>query len=202
MRHLNKKTIVFTLIFLAALTLGIFLWRQTQSANISNDGSLSARGASYLQKKSLEDTSALKNVDLTQGQKRVNERVYAGDCFSFVVPFDIRDVKEESDGECSVEVSTNNPRVRFVAFQRPGEFESYDTVEGVGFRRLKKDEYSETVKNISNKEFLIFTKTQSPIEYTAYHLRPDSYLILNMLTSGSDSYEKEFEKVLESMKSE
>lgn len=202
MRCLSKKTIVLALIVLVIAILGIFLWRFKQTAQISNDGSITARGASYLEKKSLDDNSPLKNVDLTQGEKRINERVYAGDCFSFVVPFDIWDVKEGKADECFVEVSTNNPRMTFVAFERPGEFDSYDTVEGVGFRRLKKDEYSETVKNISGKEFLIFTKKTNPIEYTAYHIDPDSYLILTMMTPGDESYEKEFEKVLGSMRSE
>lgn len=198
-----KKKIFFGLTLIVSLALGIFLWRMKQSANISNNGSISARGASYLKQKSLDDGSPLKNVDLTQGQKRINERVYAGDCFSFVVPFDIWDIQDATnEDECSVRVATNNPRVTFVAFQRPGEFESYETVEGVGFRRLKNDEYSENVKNVAGKEFLIFTKTQPPIEYTAYHIAPDSYLILTMMTPGDDSYEKEFEKVLGSIEIE
>lgn len=198
MRYLTKKTIILALIFLVIASLGLFLWRMKQTAQISNDGTLSARGASYLKQKSLDDTSPLKNVDLTQGQKRINERVYAGNCFSFVIPFDIWDVQPASEDECSVRVTTDNPRVTFVAFQRPGTFDSIDSVEGVGFRRLEKEVYHESVKKIGRNQWYIFTKSD-PVEYTAYHLHPDPYLILTMTTSGTDDYEKEFLGVLGSV---
>lgn len=197
--HRHQKFIVLFFFILLLVGGGIILLHLKPSAQISQSGTISARSEEYLQKKSREDATQWKYTNLTIGPKRINEEVSAGSCFSFVIVYSIVDVKENKDEDCMVEASTNNPKTRIIAYQKPTEASSIDSVEGISFRRTEKDTYRETVKNIGGRNWYIFTTKNPPFEYNAFYLSDHSYEVFNVLSYGADDLQPQLLKMLESI---
>ena len=187
---MKKKLIIWVIIcrlWRTGLVTAFIFVRRSSRAEISHN--LSSRGADYIKQKAKIDGSSWKYVDVEKkAEAKTNERVWAGDCYSFVVPFTVWDIKPSEN--CSVEVSTKDPRTRIVTFRQVGSLDSIGSVDGVSFRKNRPELYSERTEIINGKSFLIFTTKQSPIEHNAFYLDSNFYIVLSLLGQSNEEYRR------------
>jgi|GEM_PF-6605231 len=193
---MKKKLIIVGVLLVIAVGIGSLVILNPDK-HISNK--LSDRSRQFLAKEKKDTNSDLAYANVDQGnltQSR-SESIDVGDCFSFTVKDHITNARPE--GKCQEYLAISNPSGKIVTYQRPGNASSFDSVEGVSFRRQHPETYTETSKTINGHNYLIFTTKDGPWEANAFTYGNGYYLVFNLLLSTNEDYSQDLYKMLGSI---
>lgn len=190
-----RKIFIGLIIIVALGIAGVFLFETFQSQNLSN--TLSKRSKEFIAKK--EENSVSKFSGLLEKEKEdtSGKRYGVGDCFSFTIPYQVFNMREE--GPCDYYFAFEDPKGRITAFARNGSYLTFDNLEGVSMRRQDTEKYKEEKLEVNGKTFLIFQNMEEAYQKTAYYYEWDMYIVLTLTVSTSDSQDSELKKILKSL---
>lgn len=193
-----RKIIIFSGI-LAVLIAGVALYFYIDFKNSSRtQNSLSDRAKEFLQEQKTRNNS-LTDINL-KGRKIISQDISVEKCFSFHIPFSVRNVNTDNNGNpCYRYVSFDNPKGSVVIYKESSSGLDLDSAPGVSLRRLKKDVYKEESFSITGHSFLVFRDTTKPYEKTAYTLVSGSYIITTLSVTDPEVPEEKFKMLLASI---
>lgn len=190
-----KKISIGIICCIVVLLIGIYLFETLQKPSFSN--SLSSRSQEFIQKKEASGSSQFSGLLIKEGEKTTGKRFSVGGCFSFVMPYNVFNMREE--GECDYYFAFEKPNGKITAFARTGSHLSFDNLEGVGMRRQDTEKYKEEELETGGKKFLIFQNLEEPYQKTAYYYSDTMYIVITLTTSTSDSQDVKLQEILESL---
>jgi len=184
----KRRLFIFLLVIIAASALAFYLIQP--KTVIQNE--LSDRALRYIEKKEGE----FENVNLTPKVKRVNEKLVAEGCFSFVLPFDLTTFREQDD--CSFLYNFQDPIGRVVIRYRDISVSNLDDVPDV---RLRKDResYEMSEENVDGKNFYVFEKNTEGYELSAFSLEDGKLLTVSLTSQINRGLMEEFVTMLRSI---
>jgi hypothetical protein len=193
---MKKKLIIIGILLIVAVGIGSLIVLNPDK-HISNK--LSDRSRQFLAKEKKDTNSdlAYANVDQSNSTQPRSESIDVGDCFSFTVTYHITNVR--SEGKCQEYLAISDPDGKIVTYQRLGNANSFDSVEGVSFRRQHPETYTETSKTINGRNYLIFTTKDGPWEASAFTYGNGYYLVFNLLLNANEDYSQDLYKMLGSI---
>lgn len=199
------KKILLGVVLMVLIVGGVFVYRELQQKpEIQN--TLSERSQQFI--KTQQGThSELDTADFTgpTGEDTRGKRIGKDGCYSFVTPYRISSVREEKDSEqneCFKRFSFDSPKGMFVVYIETRPISSWDDVGGVSFRRRKTDEYSEEMKTINGKQFLMFKTKDQLYEKNVFYYTPKYSLTFNVITKTNENLDKDVETILASLQVE
>ncbi len=193
-----RKIIIFSGI-LAVLIAGVALYFYIDFKNSSRtQNSLSDRAKEFLQEQKTGNNS-LSDINF-KGRKIISQDISVEKCFSFHIPFSVRNVNTDNNGNpCYRYISFDNPKGSVVIYRENAAGFDLESAPGVSLRRLKKDVYKEENFSINGHSFLVFRDTTKPYEKTAYTLVSSSYIITTLSVTDPEVPEEKFKMLLASI---
>jgi hypothetical protein len=131
-------------------------------------------------------------------EAREGSALEAEGCFSFVMPYAVKFVRD--DGPCEVSYGLLRPRGTLIVYKREGNMSDFEDVPGVSMRRLHKEKYKEEIVSAGGRKFLVFTQTQEEQILNAFYFERDFYFVANVLGSTSDETKQKLIQLLETVK--
>lgn len=193
-----RKIIIFGVI-LFVLIAGVALYFYVDFLNASHtQNSLSDRAKEFLQEQKTGNNS-LSDVNL-KGRKVISQDISIEKCFSFHVPFSVRNVNTDNNGNpCYRYVSFDNPKGSIVIYKESAAGLPLENAPGISLRRLKKDTYKEESLSINGHTFLVFRDITKAYEKTAYMVSHDNYIIVTLSVTDPEVSDDTFKMLLSSI---
>lgn len=149
---------------------------------------LSDRALDYI-----ERSEGLGNVNLTPEEKRVNEKLTAEGCFSFVLPFDLTTFREQDT--CSWLYNFEDPVGRVVVRLKDSSVTNLDDLPDVRLRN-DRSQYSKSEKTINGNSYYIYEKTESGYELSAFAIFDSKILTVSLTSQINRELMNEFSEML------
>lgn len=193
-----RKIVIFALIFLLVI-IGVVVYFYVDFLRSSrSQNTLSDRAKEFLQEQKTKNNS-YSNLRLENG-KVIDQDITVEKCFSFQVPFRIKNINTDSKNPCYRYVSFENPKGSIVIYREDAGGLSIDEAPGIALRRLKKDTYKEESIVLGGQKFLVFQDTTKPFEKTAYTKSSDFYIIATLSVTDPEVSKEKFMSFLASVK--
>jgi hypothetical protein len=197
-----KKFLIFALLVIicgAGIIIFFFLLIGPEKKNYTT---LSERSLAYIETQKLKENVFWMPVEFNDrdggdGEVLGTHRVKITGCFSFDIPFTIRDSKQLAD--CTFVYSFDNPKGHMVISAKPSDETNLAEVSAVAYRRFSKGTYTESEFRTNKYGFLIFSKKEDAYEQTAFYLSNKRIFTISLVSQTNENFDTQFFNILKSL---